>query len=225
MLKHILALLFLALALIAPNASFAQRREVRVTALQASVYDAPRANAEVLGQLPRGKMLQTTGRTQGDWLQVEAPPEISGWVFGELLDGDVVQSTTVRIRSGAGVGYEGLGDLVRGDRIRRRGSQGGWIEFEGTPAMRVWVERSMVSAPAAVDLTAAARPEPPAPVPPPPARETPAPPRLDPPSREPPAPAPTPPAPVAQPRPPPREPPAARPDPLPRPVPVPLPRI
>ena len=223
-LKHILAILFLASLLVAPDSVLAQRREVRVTAAQASVYDAPQSNAGVLGQLPRGKTLQSTGRTQGDWLEIEAPPEISGWVFGELLRGDVVEATSVRIRSGAGVGFEGVGNLVRGDRIRRRGSQGGWVEFEGVPQMRVWVERSMVSAPAAVDLTATPRPSPPPvePAPAPPPRETPRPPSPAPP---PPVPEPAPlPAPVARPAPPPAEEPMALPPaPLPRPVPVPVP--
>jgi len=225
--------MFLCVALFsfAPHVLYAQRRIVRVTAAQASVYDAPRADAVVLGELSRGEALQATGRTQGDWLEIEAPPAISGWIFGELLRGDVVEATTVRIRSGAGVGYEGLGNLVRGDRIERRGTQGGWVEFAGVPAMRIWVERSMVSAPAAVDLTATPRPTPPPePVPEPPrepVRPTPTP--APPPRPEPePAPPPSPPpAPVPAERPaPPR--PAQRPAPvaeapLPRPQPVPVP--
>jgi hypothetical protein len=182
-----------------PGIAFGQRREVRVTAAQAAVQDAPRANALVLTQLPRGKSLFATGRTQGDWLEIESPSEVSGWIFGELLRGDVVEASSVRVRSGAGVGFEGLGTLVKGDRITRRGSQGGWVEFEGIPAMRVWVERSMVSAPAAVDLTAAARPAP-APVAP---REAP----VDPPPRVAPTPAPPPVAAVAEPAPPPAPPP------------------
>ncbi|MFU8780421.1 MAG: SH3 domain-containing protein [Kiritimatiellia bacterium] len=180
--KHILISMFaLALMWRAPDL-YAQRREVRVTAPQASVLDAPRPNALVIGQLSRGKSLHSTGRTQGDWLEIEAPSDITGWVFGELLRGDIVEASSVRIRSGAGVGFEGLGTLVKGDRITRRGAQGGWVSFEGIPAMRVWVERSMVSAPAAVDLTAAVPPvaapsdsparvvtAPPPPPPPPPA--------------------------------------------------------
>ena len=156
--KHILALLVIAFLAIAPLAASAQQREVRVTAAQANVYDAPRSDAELMGQLPRGKMLRATGNINGNWLEIEAPAEISGWVFGALMQGDVVEATNVRIRSGAGVGFEGIGTLVRGDRIRRRGAQGGWIEIEGTGAMRVWVEQATVSAPAEVDLSANARP-------------------------------------------------------------------
>ncbi len=223
-LKHILMFLCVALLFFVPHSLYAQRRQVRVTAAQASVYDAPRANALVLGQLPRGKLLQATGRTQGDWLEIEAPPEISGWIFGELLAGDVVEATTVRIRSGAGVGYEGLGNLVRGDRIDRRGSQGGWIEFAGVPAMRIWIERSMVSAPAAVDLTAT----PPRPAPPPePVPEPPREPVRPSPPQPRPEPSPPPPAPVPAERPaPPRPAPSPAPvpeAPLPRPQPVPVP--
>jgi len=216
-LRNILSIMA-ALLLAWPQAAAAQRREVRVTAAQAIVYDAPRANAEVLGQLPRGKLLYATGPTQGDWLEIEAPPEISGWIFGELLRGDVVEASSVRIRSGAGVGFEGLGTLVKGDRITRRGSQGGWVEFVGLPAMRIWIERSMVSAPAAIDLTAAPRPvAPPAPAPAPRPEVTPAPAAAPapvvrpepvvvepPPPQPPPAPAPSPTVPVPAPLPPPR---------------------
>lgn len=153
MLRRIPILLLL---LLWPYVVAGQQREVRVASAQATVYDAPHPGAEVLGQLARGTSLRATGRTQGDWLEVEAPPQVSGWIFGELLRGDVVEASSVRIRSGAGVGFEGVGTLVKGDRIKRRGSQGGWVSFEGIPAMRIWIERSMVSAPATVDLTAAA---------------------------------------------------------------------
>lgn len=152
--KHILGLCSLLLML--QTFSHGAQRQVRVTAGQATVYDAPRSGAVVLGQLPRGTLLRSTGRTQGDWLAVEAPPEISGWIFGELLRGNIVEASTVRVRSGPGVGYEGLGSLVKGDEIVRRGSKGDWVELAGSAKMRVWVERSMVSAPAAVDLTASA---------------------------------------------------------------------
>jgi hypothetical protein len=226
-LKHILVVIisFLLVSPLSGTASSA-RREVRVTAAQASVYDAPRATAVVIGQLPRGQALRATGRTNGDWVEVEAPPSISGWIFGELLDGDVVLASSVRIRSGAGIGHEPLGTLVKGDQVRRRGVQAGWVEFEGMPSMHVWVERAMVSAPAALDLTAGARQPPeiverPAPPPaaPVPAAPQPAPAPVAVPSPSPaPPPAPAP-APAASPS---AAPPlVAPPPPPPRPVPVP----
>ncbi len=142
------------------------RREVRVAAPSASVYDVPRATGHIIGRLPRGASLYATGRVNGDWMEVEAPVSVSGWIYGELLREDRVSVSSVKIRSGPGVEYGELGILQRGDAVRvRRKEEGGWVEFEGMPAMTVWVERSMVSSPAVVQLAEEAPVTPTEPVP------------------------------------------------------------
>jgi hypothetical protein len=120
--------------------------------------DAAGPNAQELGRAAKGTRLTATGRTSGDWLQIQAPAFISGWVYGELVRDAVIAASSVKVRSGPGIGYPDLGTLTRGDAVVVRGRRGDWIEIEGQPALLAWVERAMVAEGAVVDMTAAAKP-------------------------------------------------------------------
>lgn len=152
--------------------------EVFVSSAQAPLYDDSSSGAVVVGHVKRGARLVTTGRRSGDWIQVQAPETVSCWVFGELVKGDRIGVTSVKARSGPGVGYASLGTLHKGDPVERRGVDSGWVELAAPSTLAVWVEQSQVSRRAVVDLTAkpvrseAVAPEE-APASPPPAPEKP----------------------------------------------------
>lgn len=158
------------LVVLSSGAATARSRVVSVTAVSAPIMDEAASDAQELGRADKGTRLTTSGRTSGDWLQIQAPAFISGWVYGELVRDTAIAASSVKVRSGPGIGYPDLGTLTRGDAVVVRGRRGDWIEIEGQPSLMAWVERALVAEGAAVDLTAAAKPPvSPAPVAPPPA--------------------------------------------------------
>ncbi len=199
------------LAVLLTGEASAALRVVSVTAVSAPIMDAAGPDAQELGRAGKGTRLTASGRTSGDWLQIQAPAFISGWVYGELVRDSVIAASSVKVRSGPGIGYPDLGTLTRGDTVVVRGRRGDWLEIEGQAPLLVWVERATVAEGAAVDMTAAAKPAvipaPVAQVAPPPAVAAPEPPAEKPVAPVPPAvtappvvaglPAPTEPKPVA----------------------------
>jgi len=136
-------------------------RQVVVSAVGASIMDAATTDAQELGRADNGQRLVTSGRTSGDWLEIQAPAFVSGWVYGELVRDGVIAASSVKVRSGPGIGYASLGVLTRGETIAVRGRRGDWIEIEGQPALHAWIERSLVGEGPVVDLTASAAATPP----------------------------------------------------------------
>lgn len=127
-----------------------------VSASTAAIMDAPAADAQVVGRLPKASVLTATGRKSGDWIEVAAPPSVSGWVYGELVRDNVIAASSVKVRSGPGIGYAALGVLTKGDNIVPRGRNGDWVEIEGLPSFLVWVDQSVMAEGATVDMTAVA---------------------------------------------------------------------
>jgi len=138
-----------------------------VNAASAPLMDSAATGAQVMGRVPQGTRLTTTGRTSGDWIEVQAPAEVSGWVYGELVRDGVIAASSLKVRSGPGIGYMDIGTLTRGAPVTARGKQGDWLEIAGQPSFLVWIERAVVAERAVADLTASARPAtPPAAIPP-----------------------------------------------------------
>jgi hypothetical protein len=194
------------LSVLLAGSTSAAPRVVSVTAVSAPIMDAAAADAQELGRASKGTRLTASGRTSGDWLQIQAPAFVSGWVYGELVRDSLIAASSVKVRSGPGIGYADLGVLTRGDAVVVRGRRGDWIEIEGMPSLVAWVERALVAEGAAVDLTATTKPPvspapPAAPVAPPPTVVVPDPPAPEPVEQLPP-PVAAPPVVVARPAPP-----------------------
>ncbi len=204
------AVLAALLAVLSSGEASAVPRMVSVTAGSAPIMDAASAEAQELGRAPRGTRLTASGRTSGDWLEIQAPEFISGWVYGELVREGAIAASSVKVRSGPGIGYEALGTLTRGDAVVVRGRRGDWVEMGGQPSLLVWIERAMVAEGAAVDLSVAQKApvvqEPVAQVVVPPVVVPPEPPAPDPVLPMPPLPVPVKTQLVAVPPPPPKEP-------------------
>jgi uncharacterized protein YgiM (DUF1202 family) len=144
--------------LFSPVCGFSIEHPVFVTANAAPIMDAAAADAQVLGRAQKGTRLTATGRTSGDWLEIQAPAMVSGWVYSELIRDAQIAASSVKVRSGPGIGYPSLGTLTRGEAVVIRDRRGDWVEVKGQPALLVWIERAMVAEGAAVDLTAHAEP-------------------------------------------------------------------
>ncbi len=172
------------IAVLSGGEASAVPRLVSVTAVSAPIMDAASAEAQELGRAPKGTRLTASGRTSGDWLEIQAPDLVSGWVYGELVRDGVIAASSIKVRSGPGIGYEALGVMTRGEAVVVRGRRGDWVEMGGQPSLRVWIERAMVAEGAAVDLSVAQEtplaPEPVAQAVVPPAVVSPEPPAPDP---------------------------------------------
>ena len=177
---------------------------VTVTGDNVPLRAAAEVNAESIGTVNRGTVLQTTGRTDGDWVQVQAPASAAVYVYGSLVADGAVAVNTAQVRSGPGIGYRVLGVLSRGASLDVRERVGEWLRVAPPAgAVPVWVERAHLAGRAAPPPAVPSRPTAPAPAPQEPTRAP-----ASAPSR--PAPAPTPePVPAPRPDPTPVEPPVA----------------
>jgi len=123
---------------------------------------AAAVNAESIGTVGRGTVLQSTGRSDGDWVQVQAPASAAVYVYSSLVADGAVAVNTAQVRSGPGIGYRVLGVLERGTALDVRDRMGEWLRV-APPAGSVtaWIERVHLTgraAPAPVEQPRPSRP-------------------------------------------------------------------
>ena len=158
------ALLFAA-ALCAAAVSAAQAAKVVVTGDRVNLRAAPQGESEVVTQLEYGEELELHGSLADPWVAVAVPSRCDVWIYTPLLKGDEVGVRTAHLRAGAGLNYSVVGDLQRGDKVKKRGSQGDWTKIDPPqiPGVSVYVTNAYVK------VKVEAPPPRPAPPPPPPA--------------------------------------------------------
>jgi len=145
----------------------AVERQVTVMAPSVAIMDSPSTDRQEIGRVPKGSRLVVTGKRSGNWIQVQAPSSVSGWVYGELIRENLIAASSVKVRSGPGIGYGELATLRKGDPVVSQGRRGDWVEVACQPVFSAWVEQSMVSEGAVVNLAVVAESPAPPPVAPP----------------------------------------------------------
>lgn len=116
---------------------------VRVTAERVNLRAAPRQDAEVVGQVQEGAVLQAEGR-EGDWVCVQPLEENDFWIYGELVEDGVVRVSKALVRCGPGINYTVVGKLGPGDLVKVRGTSAEWLRIAPPKGLALWVSASYV---------------------------------------------------------------------------------
>ncbi len=129
----------------------------RVVGDRVNLRAKPELTSEVIGQVMDGDSLAVLD-VQDEWIRVVPPDSLEFWVHRDFVDGDKVTTRKLNVRAGAGINYNVVGMLSRGDSIERRGTFGEWIKIAPVDQSSVWVSKSLV------ELTYPSQPLPPPPV-------------------------------------------------------------
>jgi hypothetical protein len=134
---------------------------IEVTGDRVNLRGRPRTDAEVLGQLDRGQVLERRGAT-GEWVAVAVPDTVSVWVATAYVSEGRIQGDRVYIRAGPSQAYPTLGHLRRGEPIVIRRTQGEWTEIVPPTNATAWVHRDHVRplAPAVIRTRSAVESQP-----------------------------------------------------------------
>lgn len=118
---------------------------VTVTGSRVNVRAVPDANAEIVGQVAQGDVLSATGTRQDDWVEILPPAAVSVWVYGELVRENVIAASSVRVRSGPGIGYRPVGSLSKGTSVTVLASKGDWLQISPPESCRVWISAKFLT--------------------------------------------------------------------------------
>lgn len=123
----------------------AEQCRVRVIEGRSAVFASTNAVREALAWLPAGTEFVVRGElTDGAWVCVDPPENVSVWIYRELVRDGVVLADKSRLRSGAGLNFRPVGSLNKGDTVEVRGSYGDWLRIKPPPEMCFWMLRDQV---------------------------------------------------------------------------------
>ena len=144
---------FLAMA----GVALAADSQVKVVGERVNLRSAPAINAEVVGQLNYGELLELKS-SKGEWLEVVPPTNVDVWIHKEFINDGVVMAKKLQVRSGPGINFHVIGYLNRGDHVVARGDFGDWLKIVPPLGSSVWLNNKYAEV-----LNATPTPTPPAP--------------------------------------------------------------
>ena len=98
-----------------------------------------------LYELPQGCPLKVVSK-KGQWIKVSDFENDQGWVFSPLVSRNSYVIVTVKegnVRSGAGINYDKVGEVVREVLLKKVGKQGDWVQVEH-PKLKGWIHRKLI---------------------------------------------------------------------------------
>jgi len=119
--------------------------KITVTGSRVNLRAVADPNGEIVGQVAKGDVLSATGVTEGDWIEITPPAAVSVWLYGELVRDGVVAASSVRVRSGPGIGYRPVGSLSKGSSVQVLGTKGDWLQIAPPADCKVWISKGYVS--------------------------------------------------------------------------------
>ncbi len=132
--------------------------QVTVTGARVNVRAVADLQGEIVGQVARGDVLSATGESKDGMVELVPPVSISVWVYSELIRDGVVAASSVRVRSGPGIGFRSVGKIGKGFEVEALETKGDWLRIVPPSSCRVWISEDFVrgeavSQPVIVDET------------------------------------------------------------------------
>lgn len=130
-----------ALALSAAAAPAAEK--VRVVGQRVNLRARADLNAEVVGQVADGDMLEVLSLHDA-WVEVVPPDSVDFWVHKDFVQGNQVMAAKLQVRAGPGINYSVVGNLQRGASVSPRGEFTEWLKIAPPPGTSLWISRTYV---------------------------------------------------------------------------------
>ena len=118
--------------------------QIRVTGTLVNVRAVGDPASEIVGQVARDDLLEATGNRRSGMVEIVPPPGTAAWVYGELIRNGKVVATSLRVRSGPGIGYRSIGKLLKGHSVKVVKTVGDWVKIEPPSVCRVWISGDFV---------------------------------------------------------------------------------
>lgn len=102
----------------------------------------PQLTAEVVAQANEGDRLITRAISNG-WVEVAVPAAVDVWVHRDFVkEGRAVAK--LNVRGGAGINFNTLATLGKGEAVQVRGEFGEWLKIAPPAAASLWVNEELV---------------------------------------------------------------------------------
>jgi len=129
------------LPLLLATALAAEETRVRVTADRTTLRYPNADTIEVAGVAESGQELTAIGPLEGNWTPITPPPEVSVWVYAELVRKGEVLRDKAQLRSGPGLSYKVVGSPDQGITVETRSRVGDWLKIAPPPGFHLWIRR------------------------------------------------------------------------------------
>jgi len=132
--------------------------QVTVTGNRVNIRAVADLQGEIVGQVTRGDVLSATGESQAGMIEIVPPVSVAVWVYGELIRDGEVAASSVRVRSGPGIGFRSVGKLSKGFKVEALATKGDWLRIVPPPSCRVWISREFLGGGAVQQIVVAEPP-------------------------------------------------------------------
>jgi len=119
--------------------------QVTVTGNRVNIRAVANLQGEIVGQVAHGDVLSTTGESKGGMLEIVPPVSVTVWVYSELIRDGEVAASSVRVRSGPGIGFRSVGKIGKGFQVEALETKGDWLRIAPPASCRVWISSEFVS--------------------------------------------------------------------------------
>jgi len=119
--------------------------KITVTGVRVNVRAVADLQSEIVGQVARGDVLSATGERRNGMVEIVPPVSVAAWVYGELVINDEVVASTVRVRSGPGIGFRSIGKISKGFKVEVQETSGDWLRISPPSSCTVWISAEFVS--------------------------------------------------------------------------------
>lgn len=103
----------------------------------------PSFKAAAVGYADMGQILQKSG-SEGSWLQILPPPDVFVWVPREQVTDGLVAGAKIRARSGPGMDYPVVDELLRGEKVDVEAVERDWVKIRPPKGRILWVHKTLV---------------------------------------------------------------------------------
>lgn len=126
-----------------------QQYRVSIEHGRATVRVLPDETADPVATLAFGTevtalAVDTPAAADTTWLRIQAPEEVSLWIYADLLRDGHVAVNNARARTGAGIHFKAVATLQRDTPVAIRGRLGDWIRIKPPPETALWISRKEV---------------------------------------------------------------------------------
>ncbi len=114
--------------------------KMKVNADNVNLRAGADANKEVVGQVSYDDILYTAGKDEsGKWFRVLPPKGTKFYVYEKLIQDGKVSVKTLNVRSGPGINYTKMGEVIRGQDIKVIEQRNEWLAIEPPENSYLWI--------------------------------------------------------------------------------------
>ncbi len=117
--------------------------KVRVLKSNVNLRAKPNIHSETVGQVSEKDELLAI-RFTNEWVEIVPPQSIDLWVLGDYVNGGVIAGDNVNVRAGAGINFNIVGRLAKGENVTVRGEKGLWVSIAPPEKSSLWIHSVLV---------------------------------------------------------------------------------